>query len=65
MKLFLFSSILLFISFGINAQVGIGTTLPDGALDVVSTTDGLLIPRVALTATNVATVLTPTVSELV
>lgn len=48
-----------------NAQVGIGTTIPDGALDVVSTNDGLLIPRVVLTATNVATVLTPVESELV
>lgn len=47
------------------AQVGVGTTVPNGALDVTSTTDGLLIPRVALSATNVATVITPTVSELV
>ena len=48
-----------------NAQVGIGTVSPVGALDVSSTNEGLLIPRVALSATNVATVLTPTVSELV
>lgn len=48
-----------------NAQVGIGTVSPVGALDVTSTDEGLLIPRVALSATNVATVLTPTVSELV
>lgn len=48
-----------------NAQVGIGTVLPEGALDVSSTNEGLLIPRVALSATNVATVLSPTVSELV
>jgi len=65
MKSFLFSTFLLFFFHNINAQVGIGTTSPFGALDVVSTTDGLLIPRVALTATNIATVLTPTVSELV
>ena len=48
------------------AQVGVGTTTPAGALDVTSTNDGLLIPRVALTATNAATPLTaPTTSELV
>ena len=34
-------------------------------MDITSTNDGILIPRIALTATNVATVLTPTVSELV
>lgn len=48
-----------------QAQVGVGTTSPAGALDISSTNDGLLIPRIALTATNVATVLTPTTSELV
>ena len=48
-----------------NAQVGIGTTNPLGALDITSANEGLLIPRVALSATNVATVITPTVSELV
>ncbi len=48
-----------------NAQIGMGTTSPQGALDVTSTTDGVLIPRVALSATNVATITTPTISELV
>lgn len=49
-----------------QAQVGIGTTSPDGALDITSTTDGLLIPRVALTITTSALPLTsPTISELV
>ncbi len=48
-----------------SAQVGIGTTSPLAAFDITSTTEGLLIPRVALSATNMATVLTPTVSELV
>ena len=37
-----------------NAQVGIGTTTPEGAIDVVSTNNGMVPPRVALTATNVA-----------
>ena len=49
-----------------KAQVGIGTTAPDGALDITSSTDGLLIPRVALTITTSALPLTsPTISELV
>ena len=49
-----------------NAQVGIGTTTPDAALDITSTTDGLLIPRVALTITTSPSPLTlPTPSELV
>ena len=50
----------------LKAQVGIGTIVPDGALDVSSTTDGLLIPRVLLTITTSPLPLTlPTVSELV
>lgn len=47
------------------AQVGIGTTTPQGSLDITSTTDGLLIPRVALVNTTTSTVTTPTVSEMV
>jgi len=48
-----------------HAQVGIGTPSPNGALDITSTTDGFLIPRIALTNTITATVTTPTISELV
>jgi Pectate lyase superfamily protein/Right handed beta helix region len=55
----------LMLSQQIFSQVGIGTVTPQGALDIISTNDGLLIPRIALTATNIATVLTPTVSEMV
>ncbi|MGX7667829.1 hypothetical protein [Flavobacterium pedocola] len=36
------------------AQVGIGTTTPKAALDISNSTYGLLIPRIALTAANVA-----------
>lgn len=54
----------LFLTFT-NAQVGINTTTPQAALDVSSTTDGMLIPRVALSNTTTATIVTPTVSELV
>ncbi|MFC7356574.1 hypothetical protein ACFQO1_02655 [Jejudonia soesokkakensis] len=39
---------------GVNAQVGINTTNPNGILDVNSSTQGIVLPRVALTATNVA-----------
>jgi hypothetical protein len=37
----------------VSSQVGMGTTLPNGALDVTSTTQGIVIPRIALTANNV------------
>jgi hypothetical protein len=33
-----------------EAQVGIGTTLPEAGLDITSSTSGLLIPRVTLTS---------------
>lgn len=54
LTLALFSSVIGF------SQVGVGTTTPNGALDVSSTTNGFVPPRVALTATNVqAPVLNP------
>jgi hypothetical protein len=50
----------------LHAQIGIGTTNPQGALDITSTTDGLLIPRVSLGGANFATPLTtPINSELI
>lgn len=50
----------------VNAQVGVGTVLPEAALDVTSTTDGFLIPRVALSNTGSGLPLTtPTISEIV
>lgn len=49
----------------VSAQVGIGTTNPNGALDIESSNEGLLIPRVSLLATNVVTINTPEESELV
>lgn len=36
-----------------NSQVGVGTTTPTGALDVSSTTNGFVPPRVELTSLNV------------
>ena len=42
-------------SFSTMAQVGIGTETPEGALDIVSNTSGLIVPRLA----NTAVVTTP------
>lgn len=65
MKL-LFPTFLLLFSFCGRAQVGIGTTTPQGALDITSTTDGLLVPRVSLISSGLATpVVTATTSEIV
>lgn len=62
-KLTLLSSILFHLGI---AQVGINTITPQGALDVTSTTDGLLIPRVALISIiDTTTLITPTLSEMV
>ena len=47
MKKLLFIIALVAISSSITAQVGINTTQPKGALDVVSTNSGLIVPRVA------------------
>lgn len=60
-----FTLLLIFTSISVSAQVGIGNTSPQGTLDISSTNDGLLIPRVALTNTSTATIITPTKSELV
>lgn len=57
--------LLILSTIGSYAQVGIGNTTPQGALEITSTTDGLIIPRVALTMTTTATITTPTKSELV
>ena len=55
MKKLLFTVALITASFTTFAQVGIGTTNPEGALDVVSTNSALILPRVA----NTAAVTTP------
>lgn len=65
---FLVAIILLSIGLDANAQVGIGTTNPDSSstLDVVSTNSGVLIPRLILSATNVAApVVSPATSLLI
>lgn len=47
-------------SFAVNAQVGIGTTTPEGALDISSANGGLVIPRANLLSINdVTTVANP------
>ncbi len=56
----IYLSLLTFLGVTCFAQVGVGTTTPNGALDVSSSTNGFVPPRVALTATNVqAPVLNP------
>lgn len=50
-----------------NAQVGIGTTSPKGALDITSSTNGLLIPRISIpNVDNTGSgIVSPTTSVLV
>lgn len=36
-----------------NAQIGINTTTPNGILDITSTSQGVVLPRIPLTASNV------------
>lgn len=56
----------LFFTLFLQAQVGIGTLFPDGALDITSPNDGLVIPRIALTATTtVLPVISGVESELI
>jgi len=62
--LFLVLTVFSFTTYAQN--VGIGTSSPAALLDVYSATDGILIPRVALTGTGSASPLTtPAVSTLV
>ncbi len=57
-RILLFASIIS--SFTLNAQVGIGTTTPQGALDISSTTGGLVMPRTNLISLNdVSTISNP------
>lgn len=46
----LYTFLALFITISVCAQIGIGTTFPTGALDIQSTTNGVVIPRIALTS---------------
>lgn len=48
-KLLLNVTLIMVTSFTLHAQVGIGTQDPKGALDVVSTNSGVILPRVANT----------------
>lgn len=53
MKNFTTLLILLLATYG-SAQIGVNTTTPNGMMEISSTTNGFLLPRVALTGTNVA-----------
>lgn len=57
--------VLTFITFSLFAQTGIGTTTPNASakLDVSSSTQGFLPPRIALTATNAFTPLVGTAAS--
>lgn len=56
----LFLLLFLLMSIFSMGQVGIGTTAPEGAMDISSTTEGLLIPRTALTSnTDILTITNP------
>jgi len=50
MKKLILTLVFIATGFVASAQVGIGTTDPDGILDVVSTDSGVILPRVASTA---------------
>ena len=58
MKQFYLLSLLLLV-LSVNAQIGIGTTTPNASavLDITSTTQGLLLPRMTQAQRNV--ILTP------
>ncbi|NNF35740.1 MAG: hypothetical protein HKN68_16650 [Saprospiraceae bacterium] len=62
---YLISLLLLCIQFQLRAQVGINTSVPDATLEIVSTDDGILIPRVALVDLTTPVINTPKLSELV
>ena len=55
-KIIITCAILIATSFNAFAQVGVGTTTPQGALDVVSSDSGVVVPRVANTAAVTAPV---------
>ncbi|NHM00838.1 hypothetical protein [Flavobacterium difficile] len=66
MKNLLLSTLLVGTFYMGHSQVGIGTTAPNGALDINSTTQGMVPPRVALTSTALAApVVNPTGGPLV
>lgn len=52
-KVYFFCFLLSILVGSAKAQVGINTTTPNGILDVNSSSSGIVLPRLALTATNI------------
>lgn len=66
LKITILTTFVFLLSFVAYCQVGIGTTNPKGALDITSASNGVLIPRVALTsAKDILTVINPNGGALV
>jgi hypothetical protein len=51
--------LILFVGNQMFSQVGIGTTTPRGAVDIFSTTQGFVLPKVSLTSTIIQTAINP------
>jgi len=60
MKTFFALLLILIFSLNLQAQIGIGNTSPEAALDIQSSSQGLLIPRVSLTSNkDTSTIVNP------
>lgn len=62
---YFYTIVILFLSFTLFSQVGIGTTSPKGALDITSTNTGFIYPQIALTNTLTETISNPNGGGLV
>lgn len=58
MKNIIFAVLTLMFTASLEAQIGIGTTTPQGALDITSTGSGVVVPRIGLSGKNDSTTVT-------